>query len=172
MKTLVIHPDDVTTGFLEQIYAGKDWTVINDIQVSKRTLRKEIKAHDRIVMLGHGTKYGLFAKGRGTLIDSTYVHYLRDKQIVAIWCNADEFVLKYDLKGFYTGMIISEYDEADYLNIITNYNDIFESNVLFTQAMTDSIDAKDMLTEAKAIYCVEDTDNAVINYNKIRLYTR
>ena len=172
MKTLVIHPFDMTTKFLEQIYHGKDWTIIDDVRVSKNTLIKEIKAHDRIVMMGHGTKYGLFAKGRGTIIDSTYVNILREKQIVAIWCNADEFVKKYELKGFYTGMIISEMDEAEYLNVPYTYQSVVESNILFTQAMTDSIDAEDMLTEAKAIYCIDDTDNEIINYNKVRLYTR
>ena len=31
MKTLVIHPFDITTGFLSDIYKDTDWTVIDDI---------------------------------------------------------------------------------------------------------------------------------------------
>ena len=31
---------------------------------------------------------------------------------VFIWCNADQFVNRYNLKGFYTGMFISEVMEA------------------------------------------------------------
>jgi hypothetical protein len=41
-----------------------------------------------------------------------YVYLLRDKIGVYIWCNANVFVEKYGLKGFYTGMIISEYEES------------------------------------------------------------
>lgn len=62
MKTLVIHPKDITTDFLSDIYSDKDWTVIN-INVSKSFLKKQIKEHDRIVMLGHGTGEGLVLKG-------------------------------------------------------------------------------------------------------------
>ena len=73
MKTLVIHPFDMTTLFLNQIYEGKGWTIIDDNMVSKKELREAIQDHERIIMLGHGTEYGLFGKGR-YMIDSTYVH--------------------------------------------------------------------------------------------------
>ena len=33
-----------------------------------------------------------------------------------IWCNADQFVLKNQLSGFYLGMFISEVEEAFYYN--------------------------------------------------------
>lgn len=58
MKTLVIHPKDQTTDFLSVIYDDKDWTIINT-NVSKSYLKTQIKSHDRIVMLGHGTDKGL-----------------------------------------------------------------------------------------------------------------
>jgi hypothetical protein len=35
------------------------------------------------------------------------------------------------LKGFYTGMIISEYEEALYECVNTTYHEIEESNVIF-----------------------------------------
>lgn len=172
MKTLVIHPFDTSTIFLEQVYKDKSWTIISDIYTTKKKLRNEIKSHDRIIMMGHGSKHGLYAGSRGLMIDSTYVHYLRDKQIVAIWCNADEFINKYGLNGFYTGMIISELSEANYLNIDATIKDIKESNILFTKAITESIDSNDMLLEAKNIYNIEDTNNSIIKYNKVRLYNK
>jgi hypothetical protein len=52
MKTLVIHPKDDSTYFLSTIYEGKDWTIINDR--GKSLLKKLIKTHDRIIMMGHG----------------------------------------------------------------------------------------------------------------------
>jgi hypothetical protein len=61
---------------------------------------------------------------------SNYVYLLRDKIGVYIWCNANVFAEKYGLKGFYTGMIISEYEEALYECVNTTYHEI-EENVIF-----------------------------------------
>lgn len=142
MKTLVIHPKDITTDFLSDIYSDKDWTVIN-INVSKSFLKKQIKEHDRIVMLGHGTGEGLIGFKR-LIIDSNYVYLLRDKITVCIWCNADNFVKKYNLKGFYTGMIISEMDEANCYSLYeTSQANITASNILFATAIKNAIDSDD-----------------------------
>ena len=167
MKTLVIHPPDKTTEFLSEVYEGKDWTIIN-YNPTKKHLRKEIKAHDRIIMMGHGTPNGLFSP-RGYVIDSTYVHYLREKYCVYMWCNADEFVLKYKLKGFYTGMIISEIEEAFMLDISYDFKYVNESNVLFTQALTKSMDSGDILKSMINEYS-NKTNNPIIEYNEKRLY--
>jgi len=112
MKTLVIHPKDSTTDFLKVIYSEKDWTIIDDNNISTSKLKENIKSHDRIIMLGHGSDKGLFGQNR-LIINSNLVYLLKDKNCVCIWCNADEFVKKYKLNGFYTGMIISDYDEAN-----------------------------------------------------------
>lgn len=139
MKTLVIHPKDKTTDFLSSIYDGKDWNVITE-NPSNSLLKSQIKNHDRIVMLGHGTQYGLIGHKR-LIINSTLVYLLRDKITVCIWCNADQFVKKYDLKGLYTGMIISEYEEAlDWSIYQPDDRDILTSNLLFAKAVSKSID--------------------------------
>lgn len=171
MKTLVIHPFDMSTLFLNQIYEGKGWTIIDDNLVSKKELREAIIEHERIIMLGHGTEFGLIGRGR-YMIDASYVQFLRGKELAAVWCNADAFFNKYKLNGFYTGMIISEAIEARALMVEHTIDDVNESNVLFTNAITDSIDSEDMLTDAKSVYYLENTSNEVINYNKVRLYTR
>ncbi|MFW6243268.1 MAG: hypothetical protein ACOC2W_03825, partial [bacterium] len=147
MKTLVIHPKDSTTDFLCEIYKDKDWTVINT-NTSKKFLKDQIKTHDRIVMLGHGTENGLLGFNK-YVIDSTWVCLLRDKNCICIWCNADEFVKKYKLKGFYTGMIISEYEEAIMCCVPTNLQWIAESNTNFALAIKNSIDDDNMLEKAK-----------------------
>lgn len=169
MKTLVIHPFDVTTGFLSVIYEGKkDWTVI-DTNVSSKFLKIQIKNHNRIVMLGHGSEDGLFGFNR-TMINSKFVYLLKEKQCVCIWCNADVFVEKYNLKGFYTGMIVSDYEEA-ILHCINLHEDIikkiYNSNVLFADAVKRSIDEENMLDSMKLLY---DDDNPIIGFNKENLY--
>jgi len=165
MKTLVIHPKDVTTDFLSEIYKDKDWTIINT-NISKSEMKKQIISHDRIVMLGHGTERGLLGFGR-FVIDSTWVYLLRDKECVCIWCNADKFVKRYGLKGFYTGMIISEYEEAIAHYITTDLETINKSNTGFALAIKNSINEDNMLEKVKMLY---EGDSNVVHFNRNHLY--
>ena len=165
MKTLVIHPKDTTTDFLSEIYSDKDWTVITT-NPTKKHLIQQIKEHDRIVFLGHGTEKGLLGFGR-LVIDSDLVYLLREKQCVCIWCNSDQFVEKYGLKGFYTGMIISEYEEAIMYCIPSDSHWISESNTDFALAIKNSIDSDDMLNNAKTLY---EGNSAVVEFNRNNLY--
>lgn len=167
MKTLVIHPKDTTTDFLSVIYSNKDWTVIND-NPSRKYLKDQIKSHDRIVMLGHGTKDGLLGFNR-FVINPALVYLLRDKIGVYIWCNADVFVKRFSLKGFYTGMIISDYDEALMFCLYpTNNDDIKLSNTLFAESIKNSIDSDNMILGVKDSYI---GSNPVIDFNKNNIYS-
>ena len=165
MKTLVIHPKDSTTDFLSKIYSDKNWNVIN-INTSNKILKEQIKTHDRIVMLGHGTEKGLLGFDK-FVIDLNLVYLLRDKMCVCIWCNADVFVKKYGLKGFYTGMIISEYEEAIIHCIPTNSHWIAESNTDLSLAIKNSIDDENMLEKAKLLY---EGNSSVVEFNRNNLY--
>jgi hypothetical protein len=163
MKTLVIHPKDKSTEFLKEIYLGKGWTINNDIYGSRKKVIEQIKEHDRIIMMGHGCPSGLFY----TPIRPDLVYLLRKKECVCIWCNADKFVLRYGLKGFYTGMFISEVGEARYFNIDATQEEVDYSNDLFTKAVTKYIDSKDMWSQIIEAY---RGDDLVIQYNNQRLY--
>ena len=79
--TLVIHPEDQSTNFLSKIYEGKDWKVIRT-DITDKELQNIIKEHDRIIMLGHGTPYGLIGFGR-MLVNSNHVYLLKNKECVA-----------------------------------------------------------------------------------------
>ena len=167
MKTLVIHPFDLSTGFLETIYSEMECTVISNIGTSKKVVVAEIKKHDRIIMLGHGTKDGLIA-GNRFIINSQLVYLLRDKLCVCIWCNADEFVKKYKLRGFYTGMIISDMDEANYFcNHKVTDGDIQFSNILFSESIRNVINKEDMVNGVLENYV---GDNHIIDFNRERIY--
>jgi hypothetical protein len=114
-------------------------------------------------MMGHGSPMGLFY----TVIDSEMVYLLKEKECVCIWCNADKFVEKYHLRGFYTGMFISEVSEAKYFNIPTNQPNVAWSNDLFARKMSRFIDSPNLLNEIKSSY---KGDCPVITYNNERLY--
>jgi len=166
-STLVIHPHDSTTDFLKQIYEGRDFTVFNGHKedISVTDFRKMVKDHDRVIMMGHGYPGGLFMSH----INSEIVYLLREKECVCIWCNADQFVNKYGLKGFYTGMFISEVGEANWFHIHTDQDKIDHSNLLFTRLVTENIDNPDIHSVLKEGYVGDDP---VIRFNNDRLYYR
>lgn len=123
MKTLVIHPDDKSTDFLKPIYEGiTDKTVIIG-GLDVKEVNELIKTHDRVIMLGHGCPDGLFSIGKftnafGLVISHETVPLLKEKtDNIYVWCNANEFVERHGLKGYYSGMFISESGEAYFCRI-------------------------------------------------------
>ena len=116
MKTLVIHPNDRSTWFLENVYKNIENLTLVTGNVSRNEVKSMIRDHDRVMMMGHGSPGGLFSVGQfpsqsnnGYIIDSEMVELLKEKDnSIFIWCNADQFVERHNLKGFYTGMFISE----------------------------------------------------------------
>lgn len=142
MKTLVIHPTDDTTDFLIPIYRDKGYTIITERDVNRDYIRESINDHDRIIMLGHGSTDGLFGGnplGTRYKIDSSLAPLLRTKDTVCIWCNANVFVEKYKLPGFYTGMMISELGEAIYCGVTATQEEIDYSNKLFSRSVREAI---------------------------------
>ena len=172
-KTLVIHPKDHTTTFLADIYSDKkDWTILNEehlnINYSKEQLREAIAQHDRIVMLGHGCSLGLFNANCDLVINHTYADQLKEKENLCIWCMSDLFVEEYGLKGFYTGMIISEVSEANLYKIDYTGNEIEESNRMLADAVRRYADSPKMLSKVQENYTLNG--NKIIDYNRRHLY--
>lgn len=165
LSTLVIHPDDPTTIFLKKIYEGKDWTVINDRNDCKdrRIITNLIKKSDRVIMLGHGYSNGLLY----TCINPEMAYLLKKKISVCIWCNSDQFVLRYGLKGFYTGMFVSERNEGMYYGIDATQEQINYSNNLFATELNKCIDDENIYQLIKESY---NGDDPVIQFNNERLY--
>lgn len=110
-KVLVIHPSDPTTTPLKKAYEGRGWMVIEHPYSSPEFISHEIENHDTIIIMGHGTPMGLLGP-MGHMVDASMVPLLKEKNVIAVWCNADQFFLKNGLDGFKTGMIVSEVMEA------------------------------------------------------------
>ena len=178
-STLIIHPKDDSTTFLDTIYKDmKDITLITG-GVSKSDVVQLIIEHERIMMMGHGSPGGLFAMGQFKtyapyIIDYTIVPYLRQKHDnVFIWCNADRFVTTYQLEGFYSGMFISEVGEATYCGLPGMTQDIVdESNFTFCELISRHInESKFVIHEnIKKEYGLIAENNPVALYNHKRLY--
>jgi hypothetical protein len=99
------------------------------------------------------------------------VYLLRTKEIVAIWCNADKFVERYNLKGFYTGMFISEVAEGQCFKIKATQDEVTYSNILFAMELNKVIDEPNVHTLIKESY-KGLFENDVIRFNNERLYYR
>ena len=167
MKTLVIHPEDPSTDFLTHIYYNLDCDVINDANVTSYDIDLELENYDRVICLGHGCADGLFGLS-GLIIDSFQVDVLKDKELVCIWCNADKFMIKHKLSGFYSGMFISEMGEARAYDVDCTFQGIEDSNNMFSILLGENIDNDDRLNTLKDLYKL--SDNPVTDFNRNRLY--
>ena len=156
---LIIHPQDKTTDFLKPLYEKRDCVIINSNTITKKKLIENVKNHEEIVMLGHGDVFGLFADDR-YIIDSRYAYLLREKNCIGIWCYASDFAQRYQLKGFFTGMFISQEDEAYLYDTEFKDNEIEQSNELFVNIAKESFDLNHILK-----YYNSNT-NKIIKYNR------
>jgi hypothetical protein len=179
MKTLIIHPEDSSTSFLDIVYSPIQEKTIITGGISKTELIQLIMEHDRVMMMGHGSPGGLFSVGQfknagAYIIDQSVVPYLKSKtNNVYIWCNADKFVDMFKLRGFYSGMFISEVGEANYCGLPgTEQEQVDESNYGFCNIIAKYInEPKDIIHEnVTREYGLIAEENPVALYNNNRLY--
>jgi len=178
MKTLVIHPEDESTTFLNKVYENIIDKVVVTGELTAKELYEMIPNFDRVMMMGHGSPYGLFNIGfksrMGHIINHNFVDILKDNpNNVYIWCNADQFVNKHKLKGFFSGMFVSEVGEAYYCGLPgTDQEDIDESNFDFVETVgkygneTSKVIHENVTSE----YGELAKENQVAYYNHRRLY--
>ena len=179
MKTLIIHPADDSTTFLDIVYKNIPNQTLITGGVTKTELMGLMREHDRIMMMGHGSPGGLFAVGQfinspAYIIDQSMVPILKEKtDNVFIWCNADKFVDTFKLQGFYSGMFISEVGEAYYCGLPgTEQDQVDESNYGFVNIIAKYIneDKNEIHKKVKEEYGLIAEDNPVALDNNSRLY--
>jgi len=179
MNTLVIHPQDASTDFLKPIYNNIKNKIVLTKGISKPNLIRLIKRYDRIIMMGHGSPGGLFAinwgKIHGYIIDDEMAKFLNEKEnCFYIWCNADVFVDRHKLRGFYTGMFISEVGEANWFDIKTTQDVVDQSNNTFAEIVSrhNSEPISEMYKSVLQEYGELAETNEIAKYNHERLYIR
>ena len=147
----IIHANDPTTKVLSLLYDTKEY---NYMRIDERSTNAEvqniIRGDDVIIMLGHGNQYGLFSKPNRNgkyerfLITDRHVQFLRDKTCIGIWCHANLFAEKYGLHGLFSGMIISELQEAEDYHVSATKEDIDVEMELFTKRLKACLDKNDL----------------------------
>jgi hypothetical protein len=148
--------------------------------MTKDEVNEQIKQHDRIMMMGHGSPSGLFSVGKfddmyltGLIIDKNTVPLLQDKECIFIWCNADKFVERYNLKGLYSGMFISEVSEANYCGLPGTPQEVVDESNDFFAAEFGLVSDKpltEIYNTVKYNYNILAENNPVAEYNLERLY--
>nr|WP_297268369.1 hypothetical protein [uncultured Prevotella sp.] len=136
---IVIHPKDRTTQMLEILYEATPHEKVNDT-LSKNQLRRllyAVSTSEPIMLLGHGCEEGLLTRNDDTkddfkkLIDHSFSHILKkhNGRIFAIFCHAKDFAEKEHLHGLFSGMIISEMEEAESYGIPTTIEELDKENI-------------------------------------------
>lgn len=177
--TLVIHPKDNSTIMLEYVYKDKGFDVINNPDIPRNELIKQIQNHRRIIMLGHGVPDGLINPALATkgfnipnpfVIDDSIAPYLKDKETISMWCYSDEYFRRNNLPGFHTGMIISERKEALYMLGSCPLTDkqLFDNMIHLSKLLGECIDYP---AEVKREYILNHYvgNDAITQFNRERI---
>ncbi len=174
MRTLIIHPEDPSTDFLHPIYEKlPDITVITG-GISYMDVRQLIKEHDRVIAMGHGSPYGLFSMGKFPnsgvyIIDGMMSDLLSEKNNnIYVWCHANIYFSRYNLKGFSTSMFISEVSESEYCGVHATQEQVDESNNIFATELgrllvTSPIN--EIYDVLKQNYISKSSNNKIAKYN-------
>ena len=147
----IIHANDPTTEVLSLLYNSKEYNYMRIDETSTNAdVQNIIRADDLVIMLGHGNQYGLFSKPNKNgkydrfLITDRHVQFLRNKTCIGIWCHADQFAEKYGLHGLFSGMIISELQEALDYHIEATKEEIDIEMELFIRRLKDCLERYDL----------------------------
>lgn len=148
MKHLILHPSDPSTSFLTPIYKNLPNGTVMSSGKTKEQVLKAIQEHDHIIMLGHGSPFGLFAVGQftglgytGYIIESGLKDLLmKKKQLTAIWCYAQQFVEATGLpRTYYSNMFCSEVLECSMMGFEATEEQVEESNWCFSKNLGEHI---------------------------------
>lgn len=173
----VIHANDPTTKVLSLLYQQREdvRTLITERNTSS-DVQSAIRADDVIMMLGHGNEYGLFSKPdkkgdyRRFLITDRHVQFLRDKTCIGIWCYANKFAEKYKLHGLFSGMIISELQEAIDMGVPATRDEIDREMEKFTIRLKDCMDTYGLEQIPLRMKESDDVQSALTKFNYGNLY--
>lgn len=174
---LVIHPKDSSTAMLRLLYEGLSARVVDgDCSVREMThLLHHTSPQERIYLLGHGSGRGLFYRKDDSrkdfdkiVVGHPHGYYLRKHpgNIVGIWCNADLFAKAEKLHGLFSGMIISEMEEADMYHVETTEEELKRENRKLAMRLRSLLDEDMPLHEIPGrMLALDDVHSPLTDFN-------
>lgn len=175
----IIHANDPTTKVLSYLYEQRQDISARITEASTNgDIQRAIRGDDTIMMLGHGNQYGLFSKPdkngeyKRFLITDRHVQFLRNKTCIGIWCHANKFAEQYGLHGLFSGMIISELQEAIDYNIPATKEEIDVEMEKFARRLNDCIDRFGLAGTSIRMSGLDDVKSelTIFNYNNLYYY--
>lgn len=149
---IVVHPTDPSTAMLGAIYEGLDDVKLFDSYLQREEIIAAIAAAPKdepILLLGHGSPYGLFDMRYGYIVRDSDARILEGRpNLVCIWCYASSYAYRHGLKGFFSGMFISEPEEAYVNGVEASDAEIEFCATDFAQRFGDMLRAGKTLKEA------------------------
>lgn len=179
---LVIHPKDKTTAMLSALYDGLEAQVVADYRTTKEMgrLLHHVSTQERIMLLGHGSDKGLFFREDDSnnefdkiIVGHSHRYHLHNhgSNIVAVWCNADQFALAEGLHGLFTGMIVSELNEALLYQVETTQEELDRENVKLARRLRALLDESIPLSEIpKRMLAMDDAHSSLTTFNYNNFY--
>ena len=174
---LVIHPKDKTTAMLSALYDGLGAQVVADNRSTKEVghLLHHVSTQDRIMLLGHGSDKGLFYRADDSkegfdkiIVGHPHAYHLRKHggNIVAVWCNADQFARAEGLHGLFSGMIVSELSEALLYQVETTQEELDRENVKLATRLRTLLDERIPLNKIpKRILAMDEAHSPLTTFN-------
>ena len=174
---IVIHATDPTTQVLSLLYQQReDVKLCITERDTSSDVQRALRADDVIMMLGHGNEYGLFSKPekdgsfKRFMITDKHVQFLRDKTCIGIWCYANKFAEKYKLHGLFSGMIISELQEAIDLGMRATKDEIDTEMEKFTIRLKDCMETYGVEQTPIRMKELDDVQSLLTTFNYGNLY--
>ena len=130
---------------------------------------------ERILLLGHGSDRGLFSRKNDSeavfdrfVINHSHAYYFRKHggNIVALWCHADLFARKQGLHGLFSGMIVSEMNEALAYGIETTQEELDCENIKLAKRLRFLLDEDIPLMDVPVrMLELDDVHSSLTNFN-------
>lgn len=138
---LVIHPYDPTTDFLRVLYEGREGCRILRGDESRNRLADilyHLEDREPVMLLGHGSEAGLFRREGNDYrryVGRSMAACLRRRPVIGIWCHANLFAEECRIHGLFSGMVVSEREEALDYGIPTDPEELARENLLFASTL-------------------------------------
>ena len=174
---IVVHPKDPSTKMLSLIYEGMDGVTFFDSWKQREEILKTISAAPKdepILLLGHGSPGGLLDMRYGTIIGNRDAEVLKDRpNLVGIWCYASSYAYVHGLKGFFSGMFISEEPEAWMNGVEAEAEEIDEKAWDFAGRFGDMLrEGRPLVEIATELMAPHHRDSDLTRFNYDRLTWR
>ena len=143
----VIHAKDPTTQVFSLLYQQREDV---KLRITERNTSSDVQ--------------------RAIRVDNVIVQFLRDKSCIGIWCYANKFAEKYKLHGLFSGMIISELQEAIDLGVPATKDEIDKEMKRFTIRLKDCIETYGLKRTPLRMKELDEVQSPLTTFNYGNLY--